>query len=84
MTIDPDGPVPIYQQVAAIIRGRIDRGELAENRPIPSKQHLQAEFGVAKGSVERALDQLKADGYIHTVIGRGMYVVPAAERPRQS
>jgi GntR family transcriptional regulator len=72
--------VPVYQQLAGIIRGQIDHGDLAENRPIPAKDRLVQEYGVAKGTVERALDVLKAEGYIRTVLGRGMYVVPAAER----
>jgi GntR family transcriptional regulator len=80
VTIDHDGPVPVYQQLAAIIRGQIDSGELAENRPIPAKDRLVQEYGVAKGTVERALDLLKSEGYVRTVIGRGMYVVPAGER----
>jgi GntR family transcriptional regulator len=80
VTIDHEGDVPVYVQLATIIRERIDRGEIAERRPIPSKKALTQEFGIAQGSVERALDVLKAEGYVKTVMGRGMYVVPAAER----
>jgi hypothetical protein len=32
------------------------------------------------GTVERALDELRADGYLKTVLGRGLYVVPPDER----
>jgi DNA-binding GntR family transcriptional regulator len=80
MVIDPEGDVPIYVQLADLLRERIDRGEIAERRPIPSKKTLIQEFGIAQGTVERALAVLKAEGYLKTVIGRGMYVVPAAER----
>jgi DNA-binding GntR family transcriptional regulator len=40
------------------------------------------EHGIAQGTVERALTVLKDEGYIRTVMGRGMYIVPAAERQK--
>jgi GntR family transcriptional regulator len=80
VTIDHEGDIPIYVQLADILRGQIDRGEIPERRPIPSKKRLQQEHGIAQGTVERALDVLREAGYIRTVTGRGLYVVPAAER----
>lgn len=79
--IDHEGRVPIYQQLARILRGQIESGELAPDRPLPSKATLVAQYGISQGSVERALDVLKADGYVITVIGRGIYVLPEDERP---
>jgi DNA-binding GntR family transcriptional regulator len=40
------------------------------------------QYGVAKGTAERALDVLRADGYLVTVIGRGLFVVPPEDRAR--
>jgi DNA-binding GntR family transcriptional regulator len=37
VTIDPEGDVPIYVELADLLRGQIDRGEIPERRPIPSK-----------------------------------------------
>jgi DNA-binding GntR family transcriptional regulator len=80
MAIDPEGDIPVYVQLADLLRGQIDRGEIPERRPIPSKRQLVQEHGIAQGTVERALAVLKAEGYLKTVMGRGMYVVPAGER----
>ncbi|MGH3158852.1 MAG: GntR family transcriptional regulator [Streptosporangiaceae bacterium] len=80
MTIDHEGRVPVYRQLAEIIRGQIDRGEIEEDRPIPARDRLMTEYGVARGTVDRALNVLKNEGYVEAVIGRGMFVVPAAER----
>jgi GntR family transcriptional regulator len=80
VTIDPEGDVPIYVQLADLLRGQIDRGEIAERQPIPSKKALTQEYGIVQGTVERAFTLLKEQGYIRTVMGRAMYVVPAAER----
>jgi GntR family transcriptional regulator len=76
VTIDHEGDVPIYLQLAAILRGQIERGELAPRRPLPSINRLAQEYGIARGSVEKALQVLKGEGRVRTVIGRGVYVVP--------
>jgi len=79
--IDHEGRVPVYMQVAAILRRQIGSGELAADRPLPSKATLRQRYGVSQGSIERALEVLKAEGLIETVIGKGMYVLPPEERP---
>jgi len=73
--IDPEGPEPLYHQMAAVLRGRIERGELPPNRPIPSALALQQEFGVARGTALRAVALLRQEGLVRTVPGRGTYVV---------
>jgi GntR family transcriptional regulator len=77
VTIDHDGEVPVYRQLAEILRGKIERGELAR---LPSIKSLAQEHGIARGSVERAIQVLKDDGLVRTSIGRGLFVVPKGER----
>jgi GntR family transcriptional regulator len=77
--IDPDGPEPLYRQVADVLRGRIERGELLPNRPVPSATALVQEFGIARGTALRALEVLRQEGLVRTVAGRGTYVVPPAQ-----
>lgn len=72
MTVDPDEPRPLYEQVAAILRARIASGELTGR--VPSIVAIAQEFGVAKGTAERALTILKDEGTITVVIGRGAFV----------
>lgn len=72
--IDPDGPEPLYRQVAAVLRERIESGVLPVDRPIPSIPHIQQEFGVARGTAMKAVDILRDEGLVHTVPGRGTYV----------
>ena len=74
--IDPDGPTPVYQQLIEILRGQIERGELAPDRPIPSVAQLQQQYGVARGTALKAVRRLVEDGLVHTVPGRGNYVRP--------
>jgi GntR family transcriptional regulator len=37
--IDPEGPVPIYLQLANILADRIESGEFQPNRPLPSEKY---------------------------------------------
>ena len=76
--IDPDGPIPVYVQIADVIAGRIERGDLVTNRPIPSETAMRQEFGVARDTVRAAVALLRDRGLVFTVTHRGTYV---AERP---
>jgi GntR family transcriptional regulator len=78
--IDSDADVPVYQQLAAILRRKIDSGEIPPRRAIPSKRLLSEEYAVSPGTVERAVQALRADGYLKTVMGRGLFVRPMDER----
>jgi GntR family transcriptional regulator len=74
--IDHDGPDPLYVQVADVIAGRIEGGELQPNRPIPSENGIAQEFEVARGTARKAIALLRERGLVRTVVGRGTYVVP--------
>lgn len=76
-TVDPDSAMPVYMQVANILRSRIEAGELIPNRPVPSETQLQQEFGIARGTARKAIALLRDQGLVITVRGRGSYVHPA-------
>ena len=77
--IDPEGMTPVYVQVADAIAERIRDGRLVPNRPIPSETTMQQEFGVARGTVRKAVDVLRERGLVATVPGRGTYVLPKTD-----
>jgi GntR family transcriptional regulator len=74
MEFDPLAPVPRYRQIAEIIKGRIERGELEPDRPIPSEVAMEQEFGVARATARRAVALLREWGLVVTVPGLGTYV----------
>jgi GntR family transcriptional regulator len=78
VSIDHGAEQPIYRQAAALLRQRIMAGEIT--RRLPSLKSVEQELGISHGSVEKAFALLRAEGLIRPVIGRGYYVVPAAER----
>ncbi|WP_319458844.1 winged helix-turn-helix domain-containing protein [Micromonospora sp. RTP1Z1] len=72
--IDPDGPVPVYRQVADLLAARISSGALAPHRPIPSESTIVQEYGIARGTARRAVALLRERGLVYTVPQRGTYV----------
>lgn len=82
VSIDHEGDVPVYVQLADILRARIMSGELVPRRPVPSKRTLMQEYGVAGGTIDKAIAILRRESLVRTVSGRGIYVTPEDQRPR--
>lgn len=79
MSIDPDARRAPYLQLADIIRRRIVDGEVEIGRRIPSMTELEAEFGLARNTIKKAFDVLKAEGIVEAEKGRGLFVVKAPD-----
>ena len=71
-------PVPKYHQVYLVLREALHEGRFAEG--VPGELHLMKEFGVARVTVRRALEQLVADGLIQRSPGRGTVALGAPAR----
>ncbi len=76
VTINPLDPVPVYRQLAGILRARVEKGEFRPRQPLPSESQLMGEYGVSRGSVRHALQVLAEEGLTVTIQGRGTYVLP--------
>lgn len=74
VTIDPQGLEPPYLQLASILRAKIESGELPAGRMMPSIVTLSQEYGLAKTTVRKSLDILKAEGLILTRRSWGTFV----------
>jgi GntR family transcriptional regulator len=80
--LDHDSVTPLYVQLAAILRGKIERGEVTGR--LPSVKGLQQEYGVAQGTAERAFAILREEGLVTSGQGRGHFVIPPEQRaPRR-
>lgn len=74
MTINPGTPEVPHRQIAATLRTRIERGEWAPGERLPSIPTIAAQFGVAKQTVQRTIDQLRVEGVLITRPGSGTFV----------
>jgi GntR family transcriptional regulator len=74
VTIDHLTGEPAYLQLARILREMITSGQIAPRQPMPSIKMLTQQYGIAKGTAEKALGVLRTEGLVVTVPGRGIYV----------
>jgi GntR family transcriptional regulator len=81
VAIDHEAAEPVYQQLAAILRTRIEAGEFAPGRAIPSETALMQQYGLARETCRKAVRVLRDEGLVTIVQGRGAYVTGPGERP---
>jgi GntR family transcriptional regulator len=74
MTLDLDGPEPLYEQIADLLAARIADGTYPPRRRIPSEAALCEEFDVARPTARAAVALLVDRGLVRTVRGKGTYV----------
>jgi GntR family transcriptional regulator len=65
---------PLYEEVRDEITRGLARGEWKHGELIPSEADLAKRFGVSKGTVRRALDELVAENILVRRQGRGTFV----------
>ena len=65
----PGLPLPKYHQIYLVLREQLAEGRFAAG--VPGELHLMKDFGVARVTVRRALEQLVLDGLIARSPGRG-------------
>lgn len=72
--IDHESATPVYRQVAAILRERIEAGTYQPGRRLPSVRDLVQEFGIAQLTARKALRVLVDDGAATMTPGMGTFV----------
>lgn len=73
-----DTRLPLYQRIRDDMLARIARGEWRPDEPIPTESRLTNEYGVAIGTIRKAVDTLVRDNLLYRSQGRGTFV----RRPR--
>jgi GntR family transcriptional regulator len=63
-----------HRQIAALLRERIRRGEWAPGERLPAIPAIAVEYGVAKQTIQRTIDQLRVEGVLITRPGSGTFV----------
>lgn len=74
MQINPGAAEFPHRQIAAQLRTRVRQGDWAAGERLPSIPAIAEMFGVAKQTVQRAIDQLRVEGVLITKPGSGTYV----------
>jgi DNA-binding GntR family transcriptional regulator len=66
-----------YVRVAEDIAARIASGELVPGTRLRAERQLSEHYGVAYGTIRRAMQVLRERGLITTIHGRGTFVARA-------
>jgi GntR family transcriptional regulator len=66
--------VPLYIQVASVLRQRIESGQWSQGEKISTLEELESEFQVARVTVRQAVDVLREEGLLRALQGRGTFV----------
>lgn len=74
----PDSRLPLYQRLRDEILEKITRREWNPDEAIPTETELTKTYGVAIGTVRKAVETLVAEGLLERNQGRGTFV----RRPR--
>jgi len=82
-TLSEIDPLPLYAQLAALLRQRIVRGEWKEGDRLPAHGELTHEFAVARVTVRQAISILERDGIVKSRRGRGTFVAAQPGRRRR-
>ncbi|MBM7167470.1 winged helix-turn-helix transcriptional regulator [Streptomyces sp. G44] len=78
MSLMSSEAVQPYQRIVQDVRDKIRLGQLTAGAKLPSTRELSEEYGVAAGTVQRALTELRAAGLVYSHQGRGSFVTETA------
>jgi GntR family transcriptional regulator/MocR family aminotransferase len=68
------GDLPAYRWLYSAIRTEILDGRLRPGSQLPSTRELAILYGLSRGTVVNAFEQLRSEGYIEGTIGSGTRV----------
>ena len=74
--IDNKSGTPIYDQIYSQVKDQIISGSLKEDELLPSIRGLVKDLRISFITTKRAYEELKKEGFIYTVPGKGCFVAP--------
>ena len=75
------GPLYAYAQVKVHLEARIRSGELAPGSQLRSERDLAAAYGVAVGTMRKAIKLLRDDGLVIVMPHKGVFIVQELPPP---
>lgn len=66
--------IPLYHQLKEILRSQIEGGKWKQGDVIPNEFQIARDYGLSRGTVREAMDDLVQDGLLVKERGRGTFV----------
>lgn len=79
ITINYRDPRPIYEQIQTELRRLMLTGLLPPGSRLPSVRELAGQLAINPNTIQRAYNELEAEGYIYSVAGKGSFVSGTAD-----
>ncbi|MDA3956074.1 LacI family DNA-binding transcriptional regulator [Oceanispirochaeta sp.] len=79
LEVDRSISIPPYQQIVRQLRERITHEEMNEDDHIPSAREIVQITGVSLATAQRVLNELKNEGLIYSLPGKGSFISPRKE-----
>jgi GntR family transcriptional regulator/MocR family aminotransferase len=74
MLPERDSATPAYRWLYAVLRAEILDGRLRPGARLPGTRDLAEQYGLSRGTIVSAFEQLKSEGYVEGSVGSGTYV----------
>jgi GntR family transcriptional regulator len=84
-SLDPKSPVPLYDQIAALVKAAVATGELRAGDSLPSVRQLAGRLRINPATAVQAYRTLESEGFVEMRQGSGTFVraVQADTRERE-
>jgi len=79
LSLDPQSPEPIFEQLSFQVKGAVARGEIQAGAQLPSVRELAKELAINPNTVARAYDSLESQGVIVRRQGSGCFIAERAQ-----
>lgn len=77
-SIEPNNGVAIYEQIVRQVKFGVAEGTLRPGQLLPSVRTLSQQLTINPNTINRAFQQLQADGVLESLRGRGLAVCAEA------
>ena len=78
LTLPPrEAGISNHRWLYTALRAEILEGRLSPGARLPGTRDLAAQYGLSRGTIVNAFEQLKSEGYLAGNVGSGTYVCPA-------
>jgi len=69
-----DAATPAYRWLYEALRAEILEGRLRPGARLPGTRDLAGQYGLSRGTIVNAFEQLRSEGYVEGAVGSGTYV----------
>lgn len=74
---------PIYEQIEDCIKRLIITGALEADEKLSSVRALAVQLSINPNTIQRAYNELEAEGYVYSVPGKGSFVSAKVEKDEE-